>query len=222
MSENESFERAIERLLSDQSPRAEAPRLDDTELSMLRVAQVLRGSQESAPTPQFVERLHDELFPPARRVSRRAAFLSGVGAMAAGLLGGFGIERLAVGGTSTAARKPSIPLVSAKRGKWIHVADVADVPPGAIHPFTAGAVQGVLINSDGNLRAMSSICSHMGCALRLEHEDGERYFSCPCHGAEFNLSGQLKYGANGYFYHLPPLPTIHMRIKGSKVEVFGA
>jgi nitrite reductase/ring-hydroxylating ferredoxin subunit len=221
MSENESFERAIERLLSDQSPRAEVSELDAEEVTMLRMAQLLRGSQDSAPTPQFVERLHDEIFPPARRVSRRTAFLSGLGAMAAGLLGGVGIEKLSLGGASTATSKRSIPLVSAKLGKWVHVADVAEVPPGSVRPFTAGAVQGVLVNSRGNIRAISSICSHMGCALRLDHEDGETYFKCPCHGAEFHLSGAQKYG-NGYPFRLPPLPTIQVRVKGSRVEVFGA
>jgi nitrite reductase/ring-hydroxylating ferredoxin subunit len=220
MSENEGFDRALERLLSDQSPRAEAAHLDEEELAMLRVAQVLRGSHESAPTPQFVERLHDELFPPARRVSRRTAFLSGIGAMAAGLLGGIGIERLA--GTSTASPSGrTIPLVSPKRGKWFHVADVAEVPPGSVRPFTAGAVRGVLLNTRGNIRAVSSICSHMGCALRLDHEDGETYFKCPCHGAEFHLTGQQKHLAN-YPFRLPALPTIEVRIKGSRVEVFGA
>jgi nitrite reductase/ring-hydroxylating ferredoxin subunit len=219
MSESESFERAIERLISDQSPRAEAPQLDDEELAMLRMAQVLRGSRESAPTPQFVERLHDELFPPARRVSRRTAFLSGIGAMAAGLLGGVGIERLTMG-TSTASQ--SIPLVSAKRGKWIHVADVAEIPPGSIKPFTAGAVQGVIINSQGNLRAVSSICSHMGCALRLDHDHGETYLKCPCHGAEFHLTGSQKHSFNNYAFRLPSLPSVEVRVKGTKVEVFGA
>jgi nitrite reductase/ring-hydroxylating ferredoxin subunit len=221
MTENESFERALERLLSDQSPRGEASELDDEELTMLRMAQLLRGSRDSAPTPQFVERLHDELFPPPRRVSRRTAFLSGFGGMAAGLLGGVGVERLAVGTSTASPSRRSIPLVAPRLGQWIHVADVAEVPPGSIRPFTAGAVQGVLINSNGSLRAISSICSHMGCALRLDHEHGETYFKCPCHGAEFHLSGRQKHN-NGYAFQLPSLPPLQVRVKRTRVEVFGA
>jgi nitrite reductase/ring-hydroxylating ferredoxin subunit len=218
MRDNASFDRAIERLLSDQSPRAEVPDLDDEERDMLRMAQLLRGSRYDAPTPEFVERLHDELAPPARRVSRRTAFLSGFGAMAAGLLGGIGIERVATG-SSSAATPGHIPLVSAKRGSWIHVANVADVPPGAVQPFDTGALKGVLINSGGSLRAMSTICTHMGCALRFVH-DGDRYFSCPCHGAEFDLSGQQRDVAN-YRFDLPALPPVHVRVNGERVEIFG-
>jgi nitrite reductase/ring-hydroxylating ferredoxin subunit len=218
MTHNESFDRAIERLLSDQSPRAEAPDLDDEERDMLRMAQLLRGSRDGAPTPEFVERLHDELAPPARRVSRRTAFLSGFGAMAAGLLGGIGIEKVVTGGSS-AATSGNIPLVSAKRGSWVHVANVADVPPGAVQPFSTGALTGVLINSGGNLRAMSTICTHMGCALRFVH-GGDRYFSCPCHGAEFDLSGKQREVVN-YRLDLPALPPIHVRVNGKRVEIFG-
>jgi nitrite reductase/ring-hydroxylating ferredoxin subunit len=218
MRNNDGFDRAIERLLSDQSPRAEAPDLDDEERDMLRMAQLLRGSRDGAPTPEFVERLHDELAPPVRRVSRRTAFLSGFGAMAAGLLGGIGIEKVATGGSS-AATSGNVPLVSATRGSWIHVANVADVPPGAVHPFSTGALQGVLINSGGNVRAMSTICTHMGCALQFV-QDGGSYFSCPCHGAEFELSGRQREVAN-YRYELPALPPIHVRVNGKRVEIFG-
>jgi nitrite reductase/ring-hydroxylating ferredoxin subunit len=221
MGEGESLDRAIERLLSDQSPRDEVQYLDDEARDMLRMAQLIRGSRDGAPTPEFVERLHDELFPPVLRISRRTAFLSGLGALAAGLAAGLGIERATQrnGASNDESAGSRVPLVFPNRGKWIHVADVADVPEGAVRPFTAGAVQGVLINSGGNLRAMSSICTHMGCALALH--DNRRYFQCPCHGAEFDLSGKLRYGAGGY-KELPSLPRIRLKVKGEKILVFGA
>lgn len=223
MGDNESLDRALERLLSDQSPRFEAQHLDEEERDMLRLAQVLRGSRGGEPAPQFVEQLHEQLFPAGKRVSRRTAFVSGLGALAAGLLGGLGIERAIEGNGSSSSRESAtrFPLVRLGRGKWVHVANTAELPVGAVQPFTAGAVQGFLINDHGDLRAMSSICTHMGCALRFEAEKDERYFECPCHGAEFSLSGKLRYGAGGY-RHLPPLPGIQVRVRGEKVEVYGA
>ena len=103
-------------------------------------------------------------------------------------------------------------------GRWFAVANVAEMPEGAVRPFTAGALQGVLINRGGRLKARSRICTHMGCVLNLDR--GEQSFVCPCHGAEFDLNGNLRYGPHGYGLPLPPLPEITVRVNGTSVEVW--
>lgn len=216
MSDIDRFDRAIEELLADRSPHADAERLDPEEQRMLRMAQMLRGSQSGEPDPEFVDRLHGELFPAPVKVSRRTAFLTGLGALAAGIVGGFGLERAAQPSASPAAW---VPLVG-KNGKWTRVAALADVPEGAIHPFVAGGVQGFLIHKDGKLRAMSRICTHMGCALNAN--PAEKTLVCPCHGAEFDLNGRLRYGPKQYNQKLPPLPPLKVRVTGEAVEVWGA
>lgn len=217
MSPEERFERALEKVVADQSPREEVAGLGEEEQRMLRMAQLIRGSASQEPDPEFVERLHERVFPPPLRISRRTAFLSGIGTLAAGLIGGIGLDRLANGSPS----KPKWqPLVSEKNGRWIPVATVAEVPDGAIKAFTAGAVQGFLINKGGNLRALSRVCTHMGCTLTFKQK--EQAFVCPCHGAEFNMHGRVNYGPKGYGQPLAPLPEVQVRLNGQAVEVWGA
>ena len=215
MSDPERFNRAIESLLSDHSPRREAAHLEGEEQAMLRMAQRLRGSRSQAPSRRFVERLHDQVLPPASRVSRRAAFLSGLGALAAGVLAGIGLDRLAAG-----ASTEHDALVEQGRGRWIHVANEVEVLHGVIRPFTAGAVQGFLINRDGHYRALSRICTHMGCALTFDRAD--QSFACPCHGAAFALNGVQRFGPHLYRDVLPALPTIDVRVQGPSIQVWAA
>jgi nitrite reductase/ring-hydroxylating ferredoxin subunit len=213
----ERLDRALEALLADQSPRPKAGALSPEELEMLRVAQLLRGSRHEGPSEEFVEQLHGKIFPGQRRVSRRTAFLSGLGALAAGIVGGVGIDRLAEGGRSS---NQPYALVDPKRGQWMSVATTADVQEGAVHPFTAGSVRGFLVNRGGHIYAVSGICTHMGCGLNFNAR--ERTFLCPCHGAEFDLDGKSLYGPGGYKTPLPELPWPNVRINGKSIEVFGA
>jgi nitrite reductase/ring-hydroxylating ferredoxin subunit len=104
-------------------------------------------------------------------------------------------------------------------GRWYPVASLADLPDGTIRPFTAGAVQGFLIHRNGQLQALSRICTHMGCTLQVNR--AEQTFECPCRGAEFDLGGRLISGDEEYHRPLPPLPPIRTRVRGETVEVFG-
>lgn len=215
MNDSERFERAIDKLLADESPRSELFGLDAEEQSMVRMAQILRGSRAQGPGPEFVESLRERVLEkPVPRVSRRTAFLSGLGALAAGLVAGVGLDRSTQGGTP---KKRQIPLVGAN-GKWTPVAQLAEVPDGAIKPFTAGSVQGFLVNRNGELRALSRICTHMGCTLNFQQS--EDTFLCPCHNAEFDLQGRLLYGRRNYRHELPPLPPLQLRVRGQAVEVW--
>lgn len=219
MSEFDRLDPALEELLSDRSPRTQAEALTDEEQQMLQMAQLLRGNRREPAGPQFVNRLHDRLFPAQRKVTRRAAFFSGAGALAAGIIAGFGIDRAATSGSPAASGAWRGSLVPASKGQWLHVASVADVPDGAVRAFTAGSVQGFLLNKGGEYRALSRICTHMGCSLLFA--PSEQNFVCPCHGAQFDLRGQLRSGPGGYYGHqLPPLPKVWVRVRGNSIQVF--
>jgi nitrite reductase/ring-hydroxylating ferredoxin subunit len=213
MNHEDRFERAIETLVEDRSPRSQVGSLTEDQRRMVRMAQRLRGSRGPEVAAAFAERLHARLFPPTRRISRRAAFLSGLGALAAGIIGAVGVDRA----TEPAPSGTLPPLVGAN-GRWYPVASLAELPDGAIRPFTAGGVQGFLIHHHGQLRALSRICTHMGCALRVNRE--EDVFACPCHGAEFDLQGHFS-NPSEYGRTLPALPPILTRVRGETVEVFG-
>jgi nitrite reductase/ring-hydroxylating ferredoxin subunit len=217
MSDSEQFDRAIEKLLADQSPRQEALSLDEEEQRMLRLAQLLRGSRSQTPSPEFVDRLRDRIMPGSRRVSRRTAFLSGLGAMAAGLLAGVGLDRASQGSSNQAGSGSSTPLIPKGEGTWVAVARVSEVPPGSIRAFDTGALQGFVINRGGNFRAISRICTHMGCKLKFARS--QQALVCPCHGAEFDMNGNNLSGPGGYINPLPRLPSVDVRVNGESVEV---
>jgi cytochrome b6-f complex iron-sulfur subunit len=217
MSESDRFDEAIEKIVADHSPRAEVGGLSAEEQRMVRMAQLLHGGQTHTVDPAFSERLHARLFGGGRRYSRRTAFLSGLGALAAGLLAGLGLDRSLNGGSGT--KQSALPLVG-KNGRWVPVAQVVDLPHGAVRSFSAGALDGYLINHHGQLRAVSRICTHMGCSVNFNNS--EQHFVCPCHGAEFDVNGRFLYGPGGRPYSpaLTPLPGIGVRVKGSAVEVW--
>ena len=180
---------------------------------MVRMAQLVRGSRKPVISTVFTERLHARLFPQARRISRRAAFLSGLGALAAGIAGAVGLDRA----RGPAAPRKLPPLVGAN-GHWYPVASLAEFPDGTIRAFTAGGVQGFLIHHGGELYALSSVCTHMGCTLQANR--ARQTFDCPCHEAKFDLGGRLTFGPGQYGEPLPPLPSIRTRVSGETVEVF--
>ncbi|HZU14022.1 MAG TPA: Rieske (2Fe-2S) protein [Chloroflexota bacterium] len=214
MNDPERLDRALEELLHDRSPRGVGESLDGEEQRMLRVAQLLRGSRPADPDGEFVEALHARLFPAPARVSRRTAFLGGLGALAAGVLAGVGIDRFA---SESRSATTWTPLVGAN-GRWVPVATVADLPHGTIKAFRAGHVQGFLINRHGEIRALSGVCTHMGCLLEFKQSD--QAFVCPCHGAEFSISGEAYQGPHHYNIRLSPLPEIQVRRSGESIEVW--
>jgi nitrite reductase/ring-hydroxylating ferredoxin subunit len=215
---SEGFDDAIERLMADRSPRAEAGNLDTDEQRMVRMAQLLRGTRPGEIDPAFAADLHARLFERPRKVSRRTAFLSGVGALAAGLIAGIGIDRSTREPGSESAL-PHGPMVGSS-GRWVAVAQVGDVPHGAVRAFSTGAVQGFLIHDRTGLRAVSRICTHMGCALNFSRSS--QRLVCPCHGAEFDMQG--RYAGDPYYPYpngLPTLPALRVRVNGESVEVWG-
>lgn len=217
MSDSERLDEAIDRIVADRSPRTEMAHLSVEEQRMLRMAQLLHGTQPHTVDPAFRHTLHNRLFPGARKYSRRTAFLSSVGAMAAGVVAGLGLDRTLLGPSHGA--QSALPLVGSN-GRWVQVAQVVDLPHGAVRSFSAGALQGYLINHRGQLRAISRVCTHMGC--NVDFNGHEQHFVCPCHGAEFDVHGRFLYGSHGRPYSpaLSPLPAIDVRVHGAIVEIW--
>ncbi|MGH2455839.1 MAG: ubiquinol-cytochrome c reductase iron-sulfur subunit, partial [Candidatus Limnocylindria bacterium] len=83
------------------------------------------------------------------------------------------------------------PLVGGE-GEWAEVASLAEVPVGGAVRFSTPALDGYVVNDGGEIRALSSVCSHMGCTLQFRPDWSD--LRCPCHGASFDLKGEL---ANG-------------------------
>lgn len=51
-------------------------------------------------------------------------------------------------------------------------------------------VPALLIRDPDGIRAISLICTHLGCTLEYQADN----FSCPCHGSRFDREGQVVKG----------------------------
>jgi cytochrome b6-f complex iron-sulfur subunit len=70
----------------------------------------------------------------------------------------------------------------------------------------------VLHTSDG-FRALSSVCTHLGCVTR--YQPGRQIIACPCHGSRFGLDGEVLAGPARR-----PLPCFAMTLSAKgEIEV---
>ena len=72
------------------------------------------------------------------------------------------------------------------------LAQLSEVPVGGAVAATALDGTKVLITQPvkGEVEAFSAVCPHEGCTVA---PDGDR-LSCPCHGSQFDLSGERTRG----------------------------
>jgi Rieske Fe-S protein len=147
-------------------------------------------------------------------VSRRS-FLRAAATLAGGVGIGVAVGDAAFGPGSSAAPNE---LVTSGRGQWYDVAAVDEVAVGTAKAFTAGGVLGYLVNDDGDLHAVSAICTHMGCRLIPEQGGAAAgpEFACLCHGSRFAASGRVLSG-----HARQPLPPIEVRVANGRVYALG-
>lgn len=72
---------------------------------------------------------------------------------------------------------------------------IRSLPPDAI-PDTGAievpAARSYLVRIDGEVRALSQKCTHLGCRVPYCESSGQ--FECPCHGSVFNRAGEFRSG----------------------------
>lgn len=179
------------------------------EAEAMRMAALLRASRAGTALPdaRFLDKLHAELQTPGPPVSRRR-LLGLAGAAAVGLVAG------GAGQALLASVKPAGEIVP-DGGRWIPVVQSADLQSGGLVAFDTGTLRGFLSNRGGVIRAVSGVCSHLGCTLAAD-PSGVR-LDCPCHRTSFRADGTV------LSYELPlappTLPSIRVRLNGEAVEV---
>jgi Rieske Fe-S protein len=90
-------------------------------------------------------------------------------------------------------------------GRWVKAAALADLVPGEPHPaflsvpqtsgwFRTRSRQVVYLTrtADNQVRAMSAVCTHLGCLVKWDVATGQ--FRCPCHGGIYDRSGNVAAG----------------------------
>ena len=253
---SERLERYLDALLRDERPSPDhVASRDEAEVAHL-AAELAATAGDHDPDPAFVEQLRLRMrqadegiasvqVPPAVRpsaepapgiarirVSRRQLLRNGLGlaaGLAAGLAGGVVLRDLTTPDT-TPIWDDGGGLV-AGAGNWEQVGTLADLPPGSAARFSTAAFDGFVVNDGGEVRALSSVCTHMGCTL--QYRAAWLDLRCPCHGASFDLKGELANGrsrwrqtggylgdATAYPIELPPLVRPKVKVADGAILVW--
>ena len=209
--------RFVRALIANRRP-PRYPAGDDS--AAMQVATRLRAAHPggSTPSPAFVDNLARQLREASDHepgwteagIRRRHFLAGGLATVAASVAAGVGVERLREVLTDPTS---SGGTIQPYRSTWVAVATLAEVTPGKIKQFSAGGLQGVMFTLDGEIRALSAVCTHQGCALVPEAAQSK--LVCPAHPMSFSLSG----AANPGDYRLNPLPSIQTRVNLDSVEV---
>jgi len=221
--------RFVEGLLRGQP--TERARPDDFEAQQMKTAIELRAARlgSDAPREEFVADLHRRLAQAeddARGVVRpiksgpagtRRQVVIGTSIAAASAAAGFVVDRTLVRDGEPPAPAPAAQgVMEPNTGVWAPVGSSVDVPDGGTLAFDLGAVNGFVHRVDGQLEAVSGICTHQGCRLWLDAPDNR--LRCPCHSTSFSLAGET------LTHQLPiapaPLPRIQVRETNGVIEVY--
>lgn len=126
-----------------------------------------------------------------------------------------GCAALAGCGSSEESPAPagSAPVVQpTKTGAgWLVPGAGALTPGSAVQFMAAGKLVFVLADSNG-LRALSGVCTHLGCAI--EWRGVEKKFVCPCHNSAFDAGGKVLKGPAE-----KPLPAYQVQKQGNDALV---
>ncbi len=91
------------------------------------------------------------------------------------------------------------------------VAKLSDVPTNSFKIFRVNKKPVIVMNSEqGQVKAMSLICTHLGCVV--EFNPDEKKFHCNCHGSIFDRDGKNISGP-------APKPLIPYRVKLTNTDI---
>jgi cytochrome b6-f complex iron-sulfur subunit len=218
----------VESLRRNRRPKAFTPEPDDVDA--MRAAIELNNAEPGAalPSAEFVSDLHRRLADQldatdatvdlaSARLSRRSV-IGGIGAAAAAVaaaaVGGAVVERELLSPGSS----PSVPKAQElvpDEGAWQPVLAAAKLGDGQVARFSTASTVGFVVNDNGNLTAISGVCTHQGCLLRLN--EAEARLDCPCHRASFSLRGEVLH--QQFRQPLAPLPHVQVRESDGRIEI---
>lgn len=123
---------------------------------------------------------------------------------------------LAIGAVAASAgvvaRFATPPAVRPEDVGEVEVASLADLKAKGAIRFRFGREPCILVHSGTAVFALSLVCTHLGCLV--DWSPARRQLVCPCHGAAFDLEGNVLEGP-------PPRPlaTMTVSVEGDRVLV---
>jgi cytochrome b6-f complex iron-sulfur subunit len=91
--------------------------------------------------------------------------------------------------------------------------DVEDLPPGSARVLREGGKPILVLRlANGELRALSAVCTHLGCIVHYSPEEGR--ILCPCHAGVFGTDGSVVGGPPPR-----PLPVYPSRVVSGRLRI---
>jgi cytochrome b6-f complex iron-sulfur subunit len=133
------------------------------------------------------------------------------------LLGTLSVSGTVAGiGFATPVARFVYPVNQAPPAQKVPIAPVSALEPAgsAIEFEYAGTPCSLLQLADGTYRALSRICTHLGCIVGWREEEGD--FFCPCHAGIFSPEGEVLAGP-------PPraLPSLSLELADEQIWATG-
>lgn len=97
---------------------------------------------------------------------------------------------LATGGAAAVSADFLRPRVLFEPATTFTVGPPDAIGPGAVLDFPA--YRAFVIRLPDGFRALSSVCTHLGCITRRDPD--VNLIACPCHGSRFTLDGDVQSG----------------------------
>jgi len=136
--------------------------------------------------------------PPGRR-----GFVANLVMVVAGALG--------IGGLAARFLQYLYPVVPPEQVVEVPVGPRDAIPAGGGAVLTLPVGKIALIESKGEIRAFSAVCTHLGCIVRWEA--GMEHLYCACHGGMFDRDGQVVGGP-------PPRPLARYPVEVREGQVY--
>jgi cytochrome b6-f complex iron-sulfur subunit len=207
----------VDNLLRRRRPRRFPAAGEDLEAMAAAVELVSAGPGADRPDPAFVERLRmrlatelDDVPRPLASPSRRRLLQAAVLGAAAALAGG------AIDHTLLGFRAAGEAAMVPDGAGWRPVTTLSDLPAGRAMAYSTAAIRVLLVNDGGTIRALSGVCTHLGCLLAPSTIQGQ--IDCPCHRTAFAFDGSV------LSHELPSaparLPIVRSRVRGEEIELY--
>ena len=89
----------------------------------------------------------------------------------------------------------------------------SEIPAGEARELAFGGVPAIIINRPGKgFIAFSRVCSHLGCLV--DYNKTQSRIICPCHGAIFDLEGNVISGPPP-----KPLPKLPLKVESESLVI---
>lgn len=96
------------------------------------------------------------------------------------------------------------PRTQGAGAETLDVGPATELSPNSGKVFQFGNQPAILIRTpDGDLRAFTAVCTHLGCTVRYDPDS--KVIWCPCHNGMFDLHGRNIAGP-------PPLPLTEYQV----------